>query len=257
LQRAEWIAELAPDYEAEVVALDGAIVRVVVTLRRADGVVANYRLTIDASKSTVSVRECRPEQLPQFCPERHINHDGSFCITWQPGAPLKVTTPEEAGAWWASLLGFLWLQQRASRLRRWPGDVAWAHGDAAIAQRDAERAANALGPRYVKALARRRLSVTKKRGPSGDFLELRDQGRWLYAVWEKAARVATLGQACLCGNKRAQLRACGDHARAAADLVFALELWRIEEKRFWHQQRGRTCCGTMDDCPMANQAKVA
>ena len=255
MQRADWIADLAPDFEAEVTARDGNLVRVVVALRRADGAVARYRLTIDASKPILSVRETKPEQLPAFCPERHINHDGGFCITWQPGAPLQVTTPEEAGAWWATLLGFLWLQQRAARLRRWPGDLAWAHGDAARAQRDAELAASALGARYVRALARRRLSVTKKN--VGHFLELRDNGRWLYAVWEGARRVATLGQPCLCGNKRVQLRACGNHAQAAADLVFALERWRTEEEDFWREQRGKPCCGTMDDCPLARQAKAA
>jgi hypothetical protein len=256
VQRADWIADTAEDYEAEVISRDDGVVRAKIALRRADSIVSTYDVTINAVLPAVSVRETAPDRLPDFCPERHINRGGSFCMTSPTHAPLEVNSPEDAGIWWSKLLAFLRLQERAQRLRRWPDHMAWAHGCAADAQHDAECAARELGPRYEHALARRTLSVTQKRGASGDFLELRSDGRWLYAVWEKARRVATLKQPCLCGSK-VQIRACGNHARAAVNLVFALQSWRIKEESFWRAHHGTVCCGTMDDCPLALRAKAA
>lgn len=220
---ADLIEEQIAPHEASLVRRNGVSMDVDVRLRRADGYVCDYRLTLSVSGEQVSAKESKPTRLPASCPDRHINKDGTFCLTWQRGKPLLVRNAEEAQVWWATLLQFLRKQEIAAQRMRWPGK-AWAHGDAARYQYEAEECAAALGPRYLAALEAGRLSVRTKRGTSGTFLELRDGERWLYAVWERFKRVATLKQRCLCG-RNVQLRACGTHARNAADLVFALVGW--------------------------------
>lgn len=245
---ADLIEEQVAPYEASLVRRNGVSMDVDVRLRRADGYVCDYKLTLAVSGEQVSAKERRPIRMPASCPERHINKDGTFCLTWQRGKPLLVRNAEEAQAWWATLLQFLRKQEIAAHRMRWPGK-AWAHGDAAHYQHEAEESAAALGPRYLSALETGRLNVRTKRGTSGTFLELRDGERWLYAVWEKFKRVATLKQRCLCGRS-VQLRACGAHARNAADLVLALVGWRRAERAFWKDYEGAPCCGTMKDCPL-------
>lgn len=249
-------AEVADLIEAQIAAHESTLVRrngacldVDVGVLRADGRVVTYALTLSALREGVSARERAPLLLPAFCPDRHINKDGSFCLTWQRGARLRVRNADEAQMWWGTLLQFLRKQEIAAQRKRWPGK-AWAHGVAAQHQHNAEECAAALGPAFERALSEGRLHVRPKAAASGTFLMLFDGERWLFAVWEKFKRVATLKQPCVCGNRSVQLRACGDHARRAADLVFELLAWRRTEKAFWRDYGGAKCCGTMDDCPL-------
>jgi len=231
----------------------GDTLSVVVHLRRSSGKIVPYRLRIEASGSEPKVREDTPEHLPTFCPNRHINVGGYFCLSFSSEDPLPVRDARSAKAWWARLLKFLNLQETASALRRWPTTREWAHGDAARHQCRAELCAAALGPRFSEALDGRRLSAK----PSGNtFLRLRDGKTRLYSVWSGARRVATLRQACLCGSGR-PIIACGDHAERAAELAFALLAWRKAEQEFWDAARAQTCCGTLRDCPLRHPAPLS
>jgi hypothetical protein len=64
-----------------------------------------------------------------------------------------------------------------------------------------------------------------------------------------------LRRRCLCGKRKngrpIVIRDCGSHAQAAVDLALALRDRYREEQRFWKALEGRTCCGTMDNCPLA------
>ncbi len=247
---ADWIAAQAAANEATVVARDRGTLWVDVRLRRTDGRVVPFRLRIEAPQPVVTVREDPAKRLPTECYERHITPGGWFCMNWHTADPLEVRDPESAGRWWATLLGYLRRQERAAKSGRWPGK-AWAHGKAAQAQWDAERAAQGLGRAYADALAEGRMTVTSGRGRSGtDFLELRIDGRKGWSVWKTAGRVATLRQACLCGRSRRALADCGEHASQAAVLVLALVRWRAEEERFWRSNKGSSCCGTIKTCPL-------
>lgn len=92
----------------------------------------------------VSVAE-RPEmrQLPCFCPERHINLDGSFCLFL--GSGNSLTSSEQGSAWWLALSCYLNNQAYAERLGIWPLEAGLSHGNAASIQIEMETIASSLG----------------------------------------------------------------------------------------------------------------
>lgn len=245
---AELVASLAEAHEARVLQRRGGDLLVAVDLRLSDGRVVPHLLAIDASAPIPEVREQTPARLPAFCPNRHINGGGTFCMGWQTADPLSIADEATAAVWWARLLKYLRQQEMARKLRRWPAGEEWAHGDAAVHQWRAEACARALGPGFEQALRARRLNITTRRGGAG-FRALRDGPRCLYSVWSKSERVATLGQRCFCGSGRT-LRSCADHADRASELVAALMAWERAEAAFWEEARGRPCCGTLFSCPL-------
>lgn len=248
----EFIADMAEAYEASVISAEHSVLVVVVRLRRADDAVVPYTLSISAKGNSVKARELSPDRLPSSCPDRHINGDGTFCTHWDQGEPLRVIDSKSAARWWDQLLGFLKLQERARNLRRWPSNNTWAHGDAAIYQWHAERCAEALGLLIANSLRDRTLIVKKHRGNGGRFRSLHAGPKRIYSVWWAERRVATLRQLCFCGSGFT-LISCGDHAQRAYELVAALQLWEQEERRFWQELKGAPCCGTLEDCPLAER----
>lgn len=247
------VGEQAEAHEASVLGSAGDTLSVVVRLRRASGKIVNYRLLIEASGPEPKAREETPERLPTFCPNRHVNVGGYFCLSFSSEDPLPVRDVRSAAAWWARLLKFLNLQETASALRRWPTTREWAHGDAATHQCRAELCAAALGPRFTEALDQRRLSAKPSRN---GFLRLQDGKTRLYSVWSRAHRMATLRQGCPCGSGL-PIIACGDHAERAAELPFALLAWRRAEQKFWEKARAQTCCGTLRDCPLRQSVPLS
>lgn len=245
---AELIAALADAHEAQVLRQYVGDLLIAVALRLSDGRVIPHVLSIDARSPVPKVREQTPLRLPAFCPNRHINSDGTFCMGWQTADPLSVVDAATATAWWARLLKYLRQQEIARRRGRWPAGEEWAHGDAAHHQWYAEACARALGPAFEQALKSRRLKVERRRGVAR-FRALTDGRRRLYSVRSNSERVATLRQACLCGSGHT-LRSCADHADRAAELVAALVAWERAEAAFWEAARGRPCCGTMLTCPL-------
>jgi hypothetical protein len=216
----------------------------------ADGSVTEYLLSVSSREDQLSCRETSPAHLPSCCPDRHINRDGSFCITWASRLPIHVIDATSADTWWQTVYRFLQEQHRAAKKRKWPTKGDWAHGDAAQDQLRAETAAAALGGRFPSDLKHGRLTVTRK----GHFHRLIGPGGWRYSVWIEFGRVATLRQPCFCpqgASKHVPLKSCGEHAQAAADLVLGMVGREREERRFWKSLKGQPCCGTMDDCPLA------
>lgn len=215
-----------------------------------DGQNKLYRLSVRATGNQLKVSESTSTHLPKSCPNRHINRDSTFCITWASQRPIAIVDAQSADHWWDTVYKFLQEQHRAGKLRRWPSKTDWAHGDAAQEQLRAEEAAATLGGRFLEDLRNGRLSVVKK----GHFYRLvTTRGRWLYSVWIQFRRVATLRQYCFCDfgtTKRKVLADCGDHANAAVDLVFGIIGRKLEEERFWKSLKGQPCCGSMDECPL-------
>lgn len=76
-----------------------------------------YRLRIDSFCDIVTVREDRPLLLPACCPERHINRDGSFCLSWEEAEPLCIADVDTASQWFGKVLIFL-RRQRTAATRR-------------------------------------------------------------------------------------------------------------------------------------------
>lgn len=205
---------------------------------------------------TVKARESKPDHLPSFCPERHINFDGSFCLFWAELEPHTIDSHEAAAGWWRKLLLFLLRQGAAAVIRSWPGKAdARAHGsEAAKLQAVAEFNASNLGQAYIAFLREDRFSTVEKRVNNERRVRLHLDGKRLLSVVRKERRVMTLRQRCKCGHENRPISACSDHGKVLADFVLALDGWREAERAFFNSFKNSTlkCCGTMDNCPLAN-----
>lgn len=249
------LAATAEAHDASILGRTNDHLLAVVRLQRPSGKVIAYELTIDASTREPSVREQTPRHLPTFCPNRHINAGGAFCMDFPDVDALRVEDASSAAEWWARLWKFLSLQVTAATLRRWPNKHQWAHGSAAHHQHRSELCARALGPEIAGALAVDRLQAV--RCPSRpNFVTLLCGGKRVYSVWRKPVRVTTLRQACPCGSGLT-LRRCSDHALRAAELVDQLQAWQRAEDAFWKAAAGRRCCGTLDQCPLMSATTPA
>jgi hypothetical protein len=217
-----------------------------------------YTLRVDVAGDYAMVRELQPTLLPPYCPERHINIDGSFCLYWGEVEPLSISQTEGAEAWWMKVLTFLKRQQVASALLRWPAKAeARAHGpDAALQQVIAEDAATKLGPQFRTLLTDFRLTSVRSKTGSEPRLRLMLDGKRLVSVRERSRQLMTKRSRCKCDyadELRLPICACGDHKKALTDIAFALEYLAKAEKEFFriYANSGRVCCGTMEDCPLA------
>jgi hypothetical protein len=249
----------APELDGRLVAqLSPAEAHFELTVDLLDGSSTVYQLLVTAKEQFLTVKERVPEHLPAFCPQRHINYSGSFCLGWGRDEDLSVTCQESARAWWSRLHRFLVLQVRAANKKIWPGKE-WAHGStAAIFQQSAEQAASKLGPTFTNALQQGKLKVVRKNkgGSRGPLLQLFMGQRHLCSVWGGLKMVANKRQPCICApvlNKRIRrIRSCNDHAHLIKVLVLSLHEQEIAVKEFWDLCKGQTCCGTMKNCPLAN-----
>lgn len=251
------LASCAADFGAVETARTRFELAVQLPVPLADGRSHTYRLVIAIFGGAATAREEKPLLLPAFCPERHINRDGSFCLFWRAVDDIVIDSVSAARAWWETLIRFLQQQVRAARLRHWPDAKARAHGEkAAVHQLRAERAADRLGAPFPDDLAAGRLTVgVSNSSVHGPTVRLLRDARRLYSVWHRERRVVNQRQPCLCpkGLQRRPvvLKSCGEHGRAAADLAIALQSMEEEERRFWKDFDGAQCCGTMDGCPLA------
>lgn len=218
---------------------------------------STFRLRVDLSNDYVNVRELKPTLLPIFCPERHINFNGVFCLYWAEAEPLTISDTDAAVVWWQKVLTFLRRQQSAATLRRWPGKSdARAHGpEAALQQAMAEHSADILGPRFRGYLTDSRLASVRKNTGGESRLRLLLDGRRLVSVRERTRELMTKRARCKCDDadqRRLPTCACGNHEAALEKITIALKRWESEERRFFREcaKIGRKCCGTIDGCPL-------
>jgi len=217
-----------------------------------------YRLRVDVVGDYAMVRELLPTLLPAYCPERHINIDGIFCLYWGEVEPVSISETEGAETWWMKVLIFLKRQQVASALLRWPAKAeARAHGpDAALQQMIAENAALKLGPQFRTLLSDFRLTSVRSKTGAEPRLRLMLDGKRMVSVRERSRQLMTKRLRCKCDcadELRLPTCACSDHEKALTDITFALERLAKAEKEFFrsYANSGRVCCGTMEDCPLA------
>lgn len=256
------IAACIPEFGASELGRSDEELLVSLPVPLADGRAPLFSLSIAVNGTSAVAREIAPTLLPAFCPERHINRDGSFCLYWRAVDDIVIDGPDGARAWWETLVRFLQLQIRAARLGRWPDGRGRAHGaPAALHQLRAEIAAERLGEPFPPDLADRRLTVAVRgAGSQGPAVQVFRDGQRLFSVWMRSGRVVNLRRPCVCpaGSLRrpAVLRSCGDHAEEAASLAVELHRMRKAEKSFWDSFRGAPCCGSMEDCPLASDASA-
>lgn len=251
------VAEQMSDFGAAEIGRASGELKVTLPVPLADGRVSVYRLRISFIGAAAAVQETVPTLLPAFCPERHINRDGSFCLYWRAVDDIVIDRPDAARAWWETLVRFLQLQARAGRLRRWPDGQDRAHGASAAAhQLRAEMAAERLGAPFPTFLQDRALNViVRGRGSQGPAVQVLRDGQRLFSVWIGSGRVVNQRRPCVCpagtGRRPVVLSSCGTHGEAAATLALELHRMGEQEKRFWDVFRDSPCCGSMENCPLA------
>lgn len=250
------LADRLTEFGATELLRETGMIRVSIPVPLSDGRQPVFILDLSISGTSASVRETTPSHLPAFCPDRHINEDGSFCLYWRAVDGIEVDCEEAARAWLETLVRFLQLQFRAARQRRWPDGKARAHGFAVVHQHRAEAAAARLGEPFATDMAEGALTVVRKAGSAeGTALRVTNGRKRLFAVWERSRRAVNQRGPCLCpagsGTRPIVLKSCGDHALAAADLAMELNAMAVAEKRFWQAVKGSPCCGSMDNCPLA------
>jgi hypothetical protein len=239
-QPIECILRVAPDW-AEVTFVHVNEVNVDALAVRASGNLSRlYTLAVAFDGREVLARErAGAKLLPDFCPERHVNEGGTFCLGLNAGWGISDTT---AGAWWVKLKSFLLCQDTASETGIWPDYAQMSHGDAGEIEAKAEQIAQSIGR-----LGDFHRAVRSDDGPIAACLD----------------KVRTTGQlrngrsACLCGRKdgkgRSILRRECHKLGCPIELEFAR---RRETRRFWDAARGRPCCRTMKDCPLDDRAAL-
>lgn len=246
------IAQAAPDYGAACHLSSGGTALLDLPQELVDGRVIPYRLLIEQTGDGVTAREETPQHLPTFCPERHINSDGTFCLFYPGADRLSVSDEDSARVWLETLWKFLKLQDRAERLKCWPDGETWAHGNAARCQLRAQQSATVLNNHLAKMLRAGKLTCTRRSSKHGPILNVWLGDLPLYSVWQEREQVINLKQRCFCRQSGLKLpkrlRRCRNHASAAVELALALHAWEIEEERFWKKIQGSPCCGRCNTC---------
>lgn len=251
------IVQAAPDFGGACTRLPDTSAILDLPVKLVDGRIIPYKLLLRQQGGQVTAQEETPQHLPAFCPERHINLGGTFCLYYAGAACLNVVDEASARAWLETVYKYLKLQERARIQRRWPSNDVWAHGDAAYYQHRAQVSAAALNDQMARALADGRLRLKHKRSKGRPILELWIEDTHIYSVWEFDKRVINQKQRCFCEKSGLRmpkrLRGCADHAKQASELVLALRDWEKAEDLYWKAMQEESCCGTCDSCPLQRQ----
>ena len=216
----------------------------------ADGQTITYTINVTGhGNSLMAAEDESNHSLPRFCPDRHIEGDGAFCMYWNEEQRFGVTDEDTALRWLEILLSFLRSQRRAANLGHWPTSD-WSHGDAAArAQKRAEQAASVLSEGWREMVVGRRMNIERDR--SGVYRVSVDD-TFLYSTWlVPKRRHGRLRQAVrVCEATSNTRRIVSKHGRALhlRALAVALWAWRRTEERFWNDVAAMPCCGTMKTC---------
>ena len=230
-----------------------------ITITLPSGRQQNFELGLTFTDDAVSVSE-NPvgAKLPSFCPDRHINLGGSFCLGWGADDPSIIDDVDAARMWWSTLARYLAQQVVATKRSVWPGrEHGRAHGDAAKDQAIAEDAAAKLGPAFAENAQAGRFKVRLDKRPGHTRLELWHADKRLARISIRTKELVGDNILCPCDAPTgAQIAECGDHAEDLATYMLALYRWRKADREFMGQiaVKGIKCCGTLSSCGLRDAA---
>lgn len=234
--------------------------------QKASGLIAgHYLLTLTLLRGGgVGVAEGEgANHFPASCPERHINPDATFCISYGSTEPLIEA--HAAVAWWEYLRMFLVHQEYARKYGVWPLEGGLSHGDAARVQEKMEELAAPLGwkeeiligmfrakgwlanslPKASHRLDR--LLNSRTPCPRGCMRQA-DRNRSIVCRLANGDTEITDGKPILraeCPNRSILERiALLEHKRRKAQNDFILDFCKDAPE----------CCGTMKHCPLAESS---
>jgi hypothetical protein len=183
------------------------------------------RLTIASRNAKLCAKETKPILWPAFCPERHINDDGTFCLGISD-VP-SVNDKSSAISWWSYLQEYLDTQFVAGQTKKWPPNKQFAHGDAGIAEEALEKLTK--GTKFEQEVGQ---------------AHQRNVG-WLASTLPRIHKTCPRG----CNRKGRPIlrRNCVD--RELMFQIVALEhRYRQGEAAFWKSHSGTKCCGYSEGC---------
>ncbi|WP_185816380.1 E2 domain-containing protein [Xanthomonas sp. SS] len=229
----------------------GGLVDISVT--RPGGTVRAFKLHLTIAGEHVFAREAPDHHLlPKFCPDRHINHDQSFCLGWGDGNPSRIIDEVAARQWWATVYQFLTHQASANARGVFPGaENGRAHGDAAKHQAIAERAAERLGAEFKAAASMGNFLVREDVRPNKHRLELWRANRLVARVSLRSKTLLAERLPCPCGSSpECEIDTCSDHAEALATFILEQHRCVVADKAYLDQcaAAGDICCGTLEEC---------
>ncbi|WP_319799798.1 E2 domain-containing protein [Roseobacter weihaiensis] len=243
-----------------------ATAKVTCAPQKASGLIAgNYllKLALLHGGGVSAAEDEVAHHFPVSCPERHINPDATFCISYGSTEPLIEA--HAAIAWWEYLRMFLLHQEYARKYGVWPLEGGLSHGDAARIQEKMEELAAPLGwkeeilvgmfrgkgwlanslPKASHRLDR--LLNSRTPCPRGCTRQA-DSNRSIVCRPPDTDREKTGGKPILraeCPNRSALERiALLEHRRRKAQHDFIQDICKDAPK----------CCGTMKYCPLAKSS---
>ncbi len=179
-----------------------------------------------------------PSLLPAFCPQRHLNPDGTFCLGLNAGN--AVTDFETRRKWWNKLHVFLTCQDTASETRTWPTSIEISHGAAGVTEVQSEEIAEKLG-----LLEEYQEAVREKTGVIADAVD---------RINPATGHLRNGRGPCFCGRrtKKGRIMLRRDCQKDSDACLVLREVRRKkQEDDYWSSLKGKhICCGTMDDCPL-------
>lgn len=227
---------------AEIISQSDTLLEFVASPARASGrSTRQYHLVTEIKKNgEIEVREGKHPSLPAFCPQRHINADGSFCLGLSAGHAIPELT--WFVSWWRKIEVFLTCQETAHETGWWPNSLQLSHGRAGVTEVEAERIAESLG-----LLDEYRSAVRDDRGIISEGLR---------KVRPHTSRLVNGRRPCICGRQRGRYKRTTKLRRECqkdgdACLVFFEKKRREEEAEFWKLfSSWKPCCRTMNECPL-------
>jgi hypothetical protein len=221
---------------------------------RNDGQKIVFNIEVFDEAGKLGVKESTPCILPEFCPNRHINKGGTFCLGWNDTESDDICDKSSAQLWLSKVHRFLELQLRAQNKKKWVGEKEWAHGKAAQYQHQVECLLKELNSTYLQsAYDSGELSVELVTGSRRERLfRLKSKGTHIYTAWISTKTTSGRNRTCLCGcsikRKRHKLRKCSVHAKVLYELIQSLWNMFEEDERFWRFFHGSLCCKTLEKC---------
>ncbi len=199
-------------------------------------------------------------QLPDCCPERHINSGGTFCLYY--GSEKILRTNEEAEFWWCSLSAYLNNQMYADKYELWPLEAGLSHGEAALLQIDIEKLAEPLGwkDEILRSMFRNEgwlaTNLPRVNLDAGKVYNLRSgcprQCNWKHKLMRSNSCGSNSCYAsCQKQHKPIVRRDC-PHKDSIEEITLLEHRRQLVEKKFIQEllNKNKQCCGTMKICPL-------
>jgi hypothetical protein len=190
-----------------------------------------------AKDGKLQAREFPARRWSTFCPQRHINKGGHFCLGLAE-VPI-VNDANSAQRWWEILALHLQTQFVADATKLWPRELEWDHGEAGEVQAIMER-------------------MAEQHGLLNDVRSAHFYGEgWLAGelprLTKKEDRLVNGRSPCPRGCKKRKhpiLRRACPKREAVFQLVRMEREKRRQSKLFWEAAKKEKCCGKMKNCPL-------